>query len=542
MSGEADKGKGALFSFFNSLYLRVLCGEIFYTMVTMRLSLLIVVAIAGLAAGQGAASRPAKEFAGTVAIRSVWAYRIDGTRALSVEKKDGQYVSPDGKLTDEIAAALAKSSIARTAWSAAATRPAYQAFAVAGQESEALRNAHAVLVEGRAAPALLPAGGKNSLVFYVHGTSLRVELDDIKIEGGAVTVIYKLHPGEERKADASFALIPLPDLPPGRYKVDFVGKVAPDAKAIRSLDLDMFAKNYASRPFVLAVGGAAEASEVVEMNGLAFQVVADTVWAVPPAGKETPVAITMRVTNRTDKDIDLPLMDTVTVRLTDAAGKSPDYTAGRDETTPVPPIVVPAGKSVDVPYPARLGWAEKGPGMYVGGHDGSGMVWRFSGLRPGKYSVSLRYESNPPQGSKLWRGSLSTKGVAAEITAGAARGIEPTVAMKYTGPGSEGIRQEFRLLPDGSFIWKNIIKDGITTRPEELSGKLPDETIKALLQDLGSAGAGEKAADAGEVTFTWIDADGQARSRTYLSPVKPPCGNLLTAIESLARKYGKAAS
>ena len=117
-------------------------------------------------------------------------------------------------------------------------------------------------------------------------------------------------------------------------------------------------------------------------------------------------------------------------------------------------------------------------------------------------------------------------------------GVSPrrALAMRYTGGWSAEVMAEFFVTVEGTFAWRRRIAKG---RYEEQLGTLPKEVVARLVRQIAQAGPGPAADDAGSVAFRWLDATGEARSRTYLIPDQPPCSKLLEAIEAVARRHGR---
>lgn len=103
------------------------------------------------------------------------------------------------------------------------------------------------------------------------------------------------------------------------------------------------------------------------------------------------------------------------------------------------------------------------------------------------------------------------------------------LTMKHTGGWGAGILAHFTLEKDGTFHWQS--KKG------KVTGNIPSNETKQLIEDVSSAGAGPPAEDAGYVEFKWVDDNGKRSSQDYSYPQKAPCQQLLKKIEGLVGKY-----
>ena len=121
----------------------------------------------------------------------------------------------------------------------------------------------------------------------------------------------------------------------------------------------------------------------------------------------------MRFTNRGDKPLTFSIFDTIRPTLKTADGKALRVDGGRDTTGRREPIVVAAGKSETLRWRARLESPDDGKSFRLSWTDGTGMLWYFDGVRPGKYL--LRFEYDHSKNDKFWTGKATTKDVEFEV-------------------------------------------------------------------------------------------------------------------------------
>ena len=104
--------------------------------------------------------------------------------------------------------------------------------------------------------------------------------------------------------------------------------------------------------------------------------------------------------------------------------------------------------------------------------------------------------------------------------------------MRYDGSWGRGLLCELTIKTDGQFV--NDSK-GI-----RMTGEIPKDDLKKIIDEIVNAGDGPGADDADSVTFNWHETDGNKRSkRFYTYPEREPCKTLLVHIDALVKKYGK---
>jgi RNA polymerase sigma factor (sigma-70 family) len=157
-------------------------------------------------------------------------------------------------------------------------------------------------------------------------------------------------------------------------------------------------------------------SEPVRVNGVDFEVVTDARWLVPVPGKSTQIALGLRVTNRTDRELTFNLSDTFTLDVRNANGKALGYDYSRWGSRRVPQLRLAAGRSDTVSWPGQLQWREDGETLQLTGMDPSGGTWIIAGVRPGTCAVRWRYQTTE-RPNDLWVGKVETKAARVEVVA-----------------------------------------------------------------------------------------------------------------------------
>jgi hypothetical protein len=155
------------------------------------------------------AQSPDEEQAVTIPLKEIWGFSMPGTRDL--QKIEDRRAA---KQIEEIRGALS-------------TRPpqgkkAKAGFAVVGTGLEALREAHAVLVEGRRPRDTFPAYSDISVAFSSHQFSYYVHISKVERRGNVVAIKYGFVPHATKELTEHFALIPLGKLPPGKMQISLV--------------------------------------------------------------------------------------------------------------------------------------------------------------------------------------------------------------------------------------------------------------------------------------------------------------------------------
>jgi hypothetical protein len=180
-----------------------------------------------------AMAAPPKDVTVEIPLKEVWALRMPNTRDIT-ELEPAPIGLRYGPLTDEIRYALGSkrdhdrsrnrklTGYRDTAfgpqpvYSFPPLKPVGKGFAVAGDDP--LREAHAVLFKDAKCPDMLT--GPVTLVFYSMLAGSYVHLDKIERDGFTVTLTYHLEGHMTMESTSHFALIPLGELPPGKYSVN----------------------------------------------------------------------------------------------------------------------------------------------------------------------------------------------------------------------------------------------------------------------------------------------------------------------------------
>jgi len=157
-------------------------------------------------------------------------------------------------------------------------------------------------------------------------------------------------------------------------------------------------------------------SKSVRAGGADFEVVAGRVWHRPAKTYEEAAAnIGLRITNRGDKELTFNLGDRLKVGLKSADGTELVHERVPKSFLADKPVRVAAGKSETVTLPTHLSHTRtsavclgyKGPG---------GWYWFTQDLQPGKYRLSLSYETQQKDNGG-WLGKVQTETVEIEVKA-----------------------------------------------------------------------------------------------------------------------------
>jgi hypothetical protein len=176
-----------------------------YVPVSVGIVLCVIFAVAVIAS----VSRDEKTGIHLIPLKDIWAHNMPGTREVT-ELEAGNAA---GLLFEQIGGALKFIPKGQTV---------AKGFAVAGTDKEALRNAHAVLVNSKKLQQSFPAVNDFWLVFFSHSFGQYVHLDNVERSGTKIRVSYRFVPHETKQMSAHFAMIPLGKLSPGKYRVDIV--------------------------------------------------------------------------------------------------------------------------------------------------------------------------------------------------------------------------------------------------------------------------------------------------------------------------------
>ena len=104
-------------------------------------------------------------------------------------------------------------------------------FCVTGTDLDALKGTHLVLALGKPPKTSFDSHDEITAVFYSLPFDCYVEIDPVKRSGTTIEISYRLVPHDSKELTSHFALIPLGQLPPGKYDVQ-VHQVPMDQKYI----------------------------------------------------------------------------------------------------------------------------------------------------------------------------------------------------------------------------------------------------------------------------------------------------------------------
>jgi len=182
----------------------------------------------------------------------------------------------------------------------------------------------------------------------------------------------------------------------------------------------------------------AQPSEPVVANGIEFTAIGETTWTMPKVGAKTDVELSLRVSNRSQRTLRFNRFDTTRIELKDEEGRKIPLDGGRNGTIFLDPLVLHPGESQIMPRRGTLQWDQEGKILSVGGWDGTNAVWRFGGIRPGRYSlaftchndqegtndleqflvrrrrIGVAFEGQKPP--EYWQGDVTTKALSVHVT------------------------------------------------------------------------------------------------------------------------------
>ena len=173
----------------------------------------------------------AKPDAILIPLKDIWAYDMPGTRdmhLLEVDKSGFKSLSQDVHDQSQPDKHSLVSQIANAVGSSDPKKAALPGFAVLGTGLDALREAHAILVDGKKATRSVPAGSKVSLFFFTKVFDYYVHFDAINAQGGTITIRYFFVP-HRGDGTCHFALIPVSESPVGEVNVEIIRSPLPAA-------------------------------------------------------------------------------------------------------------------------------------------------------------------------------------------------------------------------------------------------------------------------------------------------------------------------
>jgi hypothetical protein len=170
-----------------------------------------LMACAGCALAAPAAPADDESKTVTIPLDQIWAYDMPGTRDTGQLEPNKPAKLGSGPLVGEILRALAVTP--------AEGKEARPGFAVLGTGLEAIREAHAVLVDNSKPRQAFPTGGEVSVVFFSYEAGSYVYLNRVERGGNVVEIYYRFVPHRTMNLTSHFAIIPLGALPAGKIYV-----------------------------------------------------------------------------------------------------------------------------------------------------------------------------------------------------------------------------------------------------------------------------------------------------------------------------------
>ncbi len=293
------------------------------------------------------------------------------------------------------------------------------------------------------------------------GAAWEFKVSDVSVDGGVLIVRYTTSTSAKQRVGSfpEIASMLIVSVPKADYAaVEFVA----GQERVKKIEM----KGAATQPGV-------KESEAVRVNGLDFQIVAPMIWIIPAEKQATAIPLALKVTNHTEKDVRLSLMDTIDINLKDAAGNYVGRSGARDDTKSPAPLLIGKGQSASVTENAKLVHAGGKPGtVSLTYQDDTGTVWYYDDLRPGKYTLSASYANeglDKDAGPPLWVGKATTKELAIEISdrVPATASAAPPTPDKARAAALDTLKDSLQqAIPAG---WTVTRKDG-TFQPQQWDG------------------------------------------------------------------------
>jgi hypothetical protein len=163
----------------------------------------------------------------TVPLEQIWAYEMPGTRDVRELEPDHFGEQVRAMLGAEQSRLLHSSMTQQIREALPFIRPdkprqAGPGFAVLGTGVQALTEAYNVLAKHQEPRRSFPAGSTLSVVFFAHQSGEYVHLQKVERESSVIRVVYRFVPHETREITEHFALVPIPNLPIGCYRVEII--------------------------------------------------------------------------------------------------------------------------------------------------------------------------------------------------------------------------------------------------------------------------------------------------------------------------------
>jgi hypothetical protein len=158
-----------------------------------------------------------------------------------------------------------------------------------------------------------------------------------------------------------------------------------------------------------------------EIAGLEFSIVTQAEWAPVPFPGGTELVVQLRITNRGERAICFPTLDTFSAILTGPEGKSVRLAGNRDGTIITPVIVIAPGKGFSYSLGAKLRFSAQTKAMELEFSDRTG-GGSLTPLQPGDYSLAVAMSPSPQDfvtggvyPAPLWSGSGATEPVGFKV-------------------------------------------------------------------------------------------------------------------------------
>jgi hypothetical protein len=175
-----------------------------------------------------------------IPLREIWAYEMPGTkdvRELEPDVYGDQAKSLSSKERDE----RFRKSVLQSILSSLDVQPKpelgasglpkpKEAFVVESRKKRALHEADVVLSGAKEASKSFPVDSKFSLVFHSLQAGIYVHLTTVTLDGNQIEVHFRFVPHFTDEMSSHFALIPLPDLSTGQYRMTIVEDPLKDYK------------------------------------------------------------------------------------------------------------------------------------------------------------------------------------------------------------------------------------------------------------------------------------------------------------------------
>jgi hypothetical protein len=183
-----------------------------------------------------------------IPLDQIWALDMPGTHKMSTNvTATGEYATPGGELVRDI--------VLRALTSKKEGEQAKPAFAVVGSGLDALKQAHAVLVNGQEVVPRYSTDKEIRVVFFSHLFGWYVHLEQVSRRASTITIRYHFKPHRTKDSTRHIALIPLGKLPAGKYEVNITQlPLQPQFidGGFKPLD-ESWAKRVVCRPFAFEV-------------------------------------------------------------------------------------------------------------------------------------------------------------------------------------------------------------------------------------------------------------------------------------------------